>query len=69
MIGVVLKSCLMLDLGETFSKASLGYFEYPDTICPPRLGKDLEDRLSLDKLDGFQILEIIRSAKVYHQET
>ena len=32
MIGVVLTSFLMLDLDETFSKASLGYFEYPDTI-------------------------------------
>ena len=32
MIGVVFTSFLMLDLDETFSKASLGYFEYPDTI-------------------------------------
>ena len=32
MIGVVVTSFLMLDLDETFSKASLGYFEYPDTI-------------------------------------
>ena len=32
MVGVVLKSILMLDLDETFSKASVGYFEYPDTI-------------------------------------
>ena len=32
MIGEVLTSFLMLDLDETFSKASLGYFENPDTI-------------------------------------
>ena len=32
MIGVVLTSFLMLDLDEIFSRASLVYFEYPDTI-------------------------------------
>ena len=32
MIGVVLTSFLMLDLDETFSKASVGYFESPNTI-------------------------------------
>ena len=32
MIGVVLTSFLMFDHDETPCKASLGYFEYPDTV-------------------------------------
>ena len=32
MIDVVLTSFFMLDLDETFSNASFGYFGYPDTI-------------------------------------
>ena len=57
MIGGVLMRFLMLDLAETYSKASYGYYEYPDTQTPspvpsrtlhsPRL---LEDRWSLDEV-------------------
>ena len=41
----VLRRFLMLDLDETFSKASDGYYEYPDTIscsmsCPPILQEE-----------------------------
>ena len=45
MIGVVLASFLMLDLDETFSKASLGYFEDPDkTEYSKTPGRVLEGR-------------------------
>ena len=33
MIGGVLMMFLMLDLGDTFCKASLEYFEHPGSIC------------------------------------
>ena len=34
-MGAALTRFVMLDLNETFSKASQGYFEDPDTIWSP----------------------------------
>ena len=57
-IDGVLTNFLMLDIDETVSKASLGYYEYFDTISNPNKkihfpktpGRDLENRWSLDKV-------------------
>ena len=56
--GGVFTRFLMLDLDETFSKASNGYYDTlmtsPDpfrtSISSKTLGRDLEDRWSLDKI-------------------
>ena len=60
----VLRSFLMLDLDETHSKASLGYFEYSNTITRSTKNipvlqdsrKRLGGKVSLDKLPDVRSL-------------